>query len=110
MNHVVAAAVTQQVQEDSQSEHEWGQDAPTSVRGVQGHARTHRHDPHPVDLRPLAAIPLAQRQVGDLVPVACQALGEVAIPALGAADREGEQAVIDDADVHGAKDAWRRLR
>ena len=48
-----------------------------------------------------AAIPLAQRQVGDLVPVGRQPLGEVAVPALGAADGVGEQAVVDEADAHG---------
>ena len=35
------------------------------------------------------------------MPIARQALGKVAIPALGATDREREEAVIDDADAHG---------
>ena len=48
----------------------------------------------------LAALPLAQRQVGDLVALGREALGEVAIPALAAADRVREQAVVDDADAH----------
>ena len=45
-------------------------------------------------------VPLAQGQVGDLVALRRQALGEVAIPALGAADGVGEKAVVDDADAH----------
>ena len=60
-------------------------------------------DPHArVEVGLLAALPLAQRQVGDLVALGREALGEVAIPALGAADGVGEQAVVDDADAHRA--------
>ena len=47
-----------------------------------------------------AAVPLAQRQVGDLVPVGREPLAEVAVPALGAADGVGEEAVVDEADAH----------
>ena len=101
MHHVVAAAVAQQVQEHPQPEHERRQDAPPPARRVQRHPRARGHDPHAlVEVGLLAAIPLAQRQVGDLVPLGRQALGEVAIPALGAADGVGEEAVIDDADTH----------
>ena len=61
------------------------------------------HDPHPlVDLRALAALPLAQRQVGDLVTLGRQALGQVAVPALGPADGVGVEAVVDDAHPHPA--------
>jgi hypothetical protein len=101
VDHVVAAAVAQQVQKDPQPEHERRQDAPAPARRVERHARARGHDPHAlVEIDLLAAVPLAQRQVGDLVAVGRQALGEVAIPALGAADGVGEQAVIDDADTH----------
>ena len=55
----------------------------------------------------LAAVPLAQGQVGHLVPVRRQALAEVAVPPLGAADRVGEQAVVDEADTHAAPEAAR---
>jgi hypothetical protein len=33
--------------------------------------------------------------------LACEALGELSIPALAAADRVWKEAVIDDADPHG---------
>ena len=55
----------------------------------------------------LAALPLAQRQVGDLVALGGQALGEVAIPALAAADGVREQAVVDDADAHVPRETVR---
>ena len=65
---------------------------------------------HARDLGALAAVPLAQRQVGDLVPVGGQPLGEVAVPALGAADGVGEQAVVDEADAHGSGRGSQTLR
>ena len=104
MDDVVAAAVAQQVHEHAQPEHERRQDAPARRSSVYSAMRgPARHDPHaPVDLGVLAALPLAQRQVGDLVTLGCQALGEVAIPALGAPDRVGVEAVVDEADAHPA--------
>ena len=47
-----------------------------------------------------ASVPLAQRQIGDLVALGGQTLCQVAVPALGATDRVREQAVIDEADAH----------
>ncbi len=103
MQDVVAAAVTQQVHEHAQPEDERWQDPPPAVIGVQRHARAGGDDAHAlVDLRALAPLPLAQRQVGDLVPLGRQALGEIAIPALGAPDRMGEQAVVYKAHAHAA--------
>src|SRR5205807_3028011 len=61
-----------------------------------------------IDVRLLATIPLPQREVGDLMALRGQPLCEVAIPALGAADRVREQAVVDDADSHGGKACQRR--
>ena len=57
-----------------------------------------------------AAIPLAQRQVGDLVPVRGQPLGQVAVPALGPADGVRKQAVVDEADPHGDAGGFHILR
>ena len=45
-------------------------------------------------------LPLAQRQVGYFMALLGEALGEVAIPPLGPADRVGIQTVIDEADPH----------
>ena len=77
------------------------QDAALAGPGVQAHARADDHDLHAGDPRRVGAVPLAQRQVGDVVALGREALGEVAVPALGAADRVGEEAVVDEADPHG---------
>ena len=45
-----------------------------------------------------AAVPLAQRDVGDLVALGGQPQGEVAVPALRPADGVGEEAVVDKGD------------
>ena len=65
------------------------------MRGAGG---DHAHAGHVAALA--AAVPLAQREVGDLVPVGGEPLREVAVPALGAADGVREQAVVDEADPH----------
>ena len=57
---------------------------------VQRHARARRRPRHARHLAALAPLPLAQRQVGDLVPLRGEPLAEVAVPALGAADGVGE--------------------
>ena len=78
--------------------------------GVERHARPDRH--RPARRRTTARsprVPLAQREVGDLVAVGREALGEVAVPALGAADGPREQAVVDEADrACGGGEAVRR--
>ena len=57
VDHVVAAAVAQQVQEHPQPEHERRQDPPARL-GVQRHARARGHHPHAlVEVHPLAALP-----------------------------------------------------
>src|SRR5262249_5485126 len=73
------------------------------ARRVELHARTRGADAHAsVEVHSRAALPLAQRQVCDLVALSCQSHREVAIPALAAPDRIGEEAVIDNADPHPA--------
>ena len=70
-----------------------------------------RDDAHARDPRRLGRVPLQAREVGDLVALGGQALGEVAVPALGAADGPGEQAVVDEADPHGQRRAgWQTGR
>ena len=72
-------------------------------RGVERQPRPAAHDADARHARIGAPRPLAQRQVGDLVAVGAEPLGEVAVPALGAADGVGEEAVVDEADAHGAQ-------
>ena len=49
-------------------------------------------------------VPLPQRQVGDLVAVGGQPLGQVAVPALGAPDGVRVEAVVDEADAHAGRE------
>ena len=84
--------------EHAGAEHERRQHAPAPAWRVELHPRPGAHHAHARHLAALAAIPLAQREVGDLVPLRGQALAEVAVPALGAADGVREQAVVDQAD------------
>ena len=90
----------QQMSEHACPEYDRRKDAPPSA-DIQGHARARdRHAHAAVYVRLRAPIPLAQRQVGDLMTLTRQALGEVGVPALGAADGVREQAVVDDAHAH----------
>ncbi len=100
MHHVVAVPAAQQVPQHAQPEHQRRGDLAAAVGGVQRQFRPRRHDAHPIDPRLLAVLPLAQRQVGDLVALLREALGEVAIPALSAPDGAGEEAVVYEADAH----------
>ncbi len=96
--------------ENAEPEHERRSDATPAVGRVEAHPGSDRHDRHAVDLSLLAALPLAQRQVGHLVTVRGQPLAEVPIPALGAADRVREQAVVDQADPHSEARGWQTFR
>src|SRR5271163_1087851 len=76
-------------------------DLPSPAGGVEPLTRLERDDSDPgIDVQLSAAVPLTQGEVGDLVPVAYQALGEMAIPTFAAAHGVGKQAVVDDADAH----------
>ena len=101
VDDVVAAPVAQQVPQHARAEDQRRRDPPPAA-GVERHPRPGRPDRDAVDDRPRAAIPLAQREVRHVVTVDGQALGEVAIPALGPADRVREEAVVDDQDPHAA--------
>ncbi len=102
VHDVVAAPVAQQVPQHAGAEHERRRDPAPPAR-VERHPRPGGAyvDARHVGARP--AVPLAQREVADLVAVGVQALGEVAIPALAAADRVGKQAVVDDQDPHAPR-------
>jgi hypothetical protein len=102
VQHLVAAPVAQQVRQHAEPEDERRQDATPPAGRVEGHPRSHGPHVHPwIEIELLAPLPLAQRQIGDLVPLRRQPLGEVSIPALAAADRVRVEAVVDDADSHG---------
>ena len=88
MHDVVAAPVAQQVPEHAQRRRPAAAGCagarPRCTGAIRGPAATHPHARPSVGA--LAARPLAQRQVGDLVALGGKPLGEVAVPALGAAD------------------------
>ena len=103
VDDVVAAAVAQQVpQHAERRRRSGGSDRGGCRRARRGSSRgptaTHVARPGSAAARPRSHC--TQRQVGDLVPVGGQPLGEVAVPALGAADGVREQAVVDEADPH----------
>ena len=102
VHDVVATPMASEMPQHAEAEQEgWADPAPPAGR-VQRQPRLERDDGHPrVDVDARAAVPLASSQVGDLVALAHETLGQVAIPALAAADGVGKQAVIDDADAHG---------
>ena len=101
MNDVVAAPVRHQVPEHARPEDQGREDA-APAGDVELHAGPHRDHADALHLGSLSAGPLAQRQEGDLVALGRQPLSQVPVPALGPPDRVGVQAVIDQADAHGA--------
>jgi hypothetical protein len=82
-----------------QPEHDRRQHATLAVR-VQPESRAYRDDSYPFDLWGLAALPLPERQVGDVVTGIGKAPGEAPIPALGATDGVRVEAVVDEANTH----------
>jgi hypothetical protein len=100
VNHVVAAAMAEQMPEHPETEDERRQNPTPAGRGVQPHPRADgaHDDPRHPGIRSL--IPLAQCQVGHLMSVGGEALAKVAIPALGSADGVREETVVDQADAH----------
>ena len=97
MDHVVGASVADEVAEHAEAEDERRQDAAAAV-AVEGDARADGDDPDAVDPGRQRAVPLTQRQVGDVVAASGEFLGEVAEPRLEAADGPREEAVVDEAD------------
>ena len=98
LDDVVAAPAPQQVPEHAGAEHQRRQDA-APLAFVELHSW--RHDAHVDALEVVElALPLAQRQVGDVVTGVAQAQGEAAIHTLGASDGVREEAVVDEADAH----------
>ena len=103
MDDLVAASPAQQMPQDPQPEHERRADPAPARRRIQLQPGAHREDLHAIGCVGAGAlVPLAEGQVGDLVAVGRQALGEAPIPALGSPDGMGEQAVVQDADTHPA--------
>ena len=100
MDDVVAASTAQEMPEDTRAEHERREDPPSPWARIEPHARSDGHHSYGANLAALATGPLAKGQVGDLVPLGREALRDVAIPALGAADGVGKEAVVDEADSH----------
>src|SRR3954453_6595541 len=62
--------------------------------------RPDRDHAHPRDRGRIPTRPLAQGQVRHLVAGLREPLADAAVPALGATDGPGIQAVVDEADAH----------
>jgi hypothetical protein len=65
------------------------------------HRRPDRDNADARNARILSALPLTQREIGDVVTDRRKPLGEVAVPPFGSADCVWVEAVIDEADTHG---------
>src|SRR5262249_36816760 len=103
MDRVVPGTVPGQVQEDAEPETEGRRDPPATVAAVQRHPGPHGDHVHPGDACILALGPLAEGEIVDLVTIGGEPLGQVPVPALGAADGVRIDAVVDDADPHGGE-------
>ena len=102
MHGVVAPPVADHVAEDAESEAQRLADAAAAIRRVQVAPRRHADHLDALQVGLLTLAPLASRQVGDLDALLPEGLGEAAVPALGATYRVRVQAVVDDAEPHGA--------
>jgi hypothetical protein len=103
VHHVVAPAVAEQVAQHAPAEAQRRPDPPVPVVPVERLARGDRDHLDALDPGRVVVVPLAPREVGDLVAGRDELGGEVAVPALGAADRPRVQAVVEDADPHEAR-------
>ena len=104
MDGVIATPAAQEMAEYADAEDEWRQHPAMSVGAVQLHARPDGYHAHSLSARALAMVPLSQRQIGHFMAIARQPLSETPVPALGAADGVGVQAVVHEADSHGRRE------
>ena len=102
---VVAAAMPQEVPEDAGAEADRGPDPPAAGGRVEAAAGGHG-DRLEGRLRTLLT-PLSPGDEGDRVRVV-EPPRQVPVPALRPAERIGEEAVVDDRDLHRAADGTRR--
>jgi hypothetical protein len=100
VDDVVTPPVPEQMPKHAEAEAHRGPD-PTPAADVELQSRPDLHDPNTGKVRPLAGLPLPQRQVRDLESLRRQLFGQRAVPALTAADGVGVEAVVDEADVQG---------
>jgi hypothetical protein len=103
VHRVVRAAMTQEVPQDARAEAQRRPDPSPALLVVERIGAGDRDHAHARDLRLGARFPLQPREVGDLVPLGDEPLGERPVPPLRAAHRPREQAVVGDADAHGGR-------
>ena len=99
MDDVVAPPAPEKVDKDAGGERQRREDAPPAVRPVQISAGGHPNPPDAPSGGLFARRPLPAGDVGDLVFFA-KGLGELAEPALRAADCLRVDAVVDERDPH----------
>ena len=99
MHDVVVVSVARQMSPDGVPEGEWWTERSPFI--LVDATRVDEADHAYVRKRwRLVRVPVAHRQVGDVVSGLAEPESEVAHPALGAADRLGENVVVDEADAH----------
>jgi hypothetical protein len=103
VHDVVVGPMSEKVLEHERAEHHRRADPAAPVAGVDVELRAERDDLSPGQLGRRPGVPVAQREVGDVVSRLDQALAEIAVPALGPAQREGMETVVDEADAHGER-------
>src|SRR5436190_3526806 len=87
--------------EDAEAEDQRRTDAPPAVC-IELRLRRDSHDTHTGDAGIFASRPLSAGEKGNLVAAGGELFGEISVPPFGSADREGVEAVVDDADAHDA--------
>src|SRR5690242_10908566 len=97
MDDVVVAAMPKQAPRDAEPETQRRPDAPPTA-GIQRQLRPHRDHRDALDRWRRFPWPLAKREIGHFDAARRQFLGELAIPAFGAADGPGKQAIVDEAN------------
>jgi len=107
---VIAPPPKEEMPEHAEPEDERRQDSAAAVRPVERHARGHGDHADAWHDRVCAGLPLPQRQIGHLVVIARQPLGEAPVPALRATDGVRVQTVVDNANSHGRPAAWHARR
>ena len=90
--------------QNAAAEAECGAD-PSPTVDVELEPRPNLHDAHARDVGLLAALPLAEGEVRDLMALLREPLSKRPIPALSAADGVRVQAVVDQADAHESRDS-----
>ena len=99
VDDVVAVSSPGEVGEHAQTEDKRWKDAPAGL-SVELQTRTHNLHADAGQKRLLAAFPLTESQVRDLMPTGYQAFAEIPVPTFGSTNRVRIETVVDKANPH----------